>query len=42
MQRIVVDRFRRRGDAEGCLQVLQQEHPTRTYVIIFDPADPTL
>jgi len=39
MQRIVIDRFRRRGDAEGHLQVLQRSHPTRDYVIIFDPPE---
>jgi hypothetical protein len=39
MQRIVIDRFRRRGDAEGHLQVLQRSHPTRNYLIIFDPLD---
>ncbi|KAM3097650.1 hypothetical protein ACKFKF_19685 [Phormidesmis sp. 146-12] len=39
MQRIVVDRFRRRRDVEGHLQVLQRSHPTRTYIIIFDPSE---
>ena len=36
LQRLVIARCRRRGDAEAHLQLLQRMAPA-TYVIVFDP-----
>jgi len=36
MQRVVIERFRRRVDAEGHLQFLQQCIPTATFIVVFD------
>jgi hypothetical protein len=36
MQRAVVQRFRRRNDAEAHLRLLQQMTPAATYAIIFE------
>ncbi len=36
MQRVVLERFRRRVDAEGHLQFLQQRIPTATFIVVFD------
>ena len=38
MQRTVVNRFRRRNDAEAYLKLLRQMMPTATYTIVFDLA----
>ena len=39
MQRIVVARFRNRGQAEEYLRVLQRLSPEAQYILIFDPPD---
>lgn len=39
MQRLVVDRFRKRNDASECLKVLQRLNPMIRYEIIFDPIE---
>ncbi|MEG4352209.1 hypothetical protein QUA74_21030 [Microcoleus sp. LAD1_D3] len=36
MQRLVVARFHRRGDAEGYIQILQRLLPTAQHAIVFD------
>ncbi|MCY7276660.1 MAG: hypothetical protein LH702_23725 [Phormidesmis sp. CAN_BIN44] len=36
MQRVVIERFRRRADADGHLQFLQQRIPTATFIVVFD------
>jgi hypothetical protein len=36
MQRVVIERFRRRADADGHLQFLQQRIPTETFIVVFD------
>lgn len=36
MQRVVIERFRRRVDAEGHLQFLQQRSPTATFIVVSD------
>lgn len=38
MQRTVVARFRRHGDAEAHLRVLRRLSPGVTFMLIFDPA----
>lgn len=40
MQRLVVSRFRRRGNAEEHLKVLKRLSPTFSYQIVFDPLIP--
>lgn len=35
LQRVVVARFRRRGDAEGHLKVLRRLNPEAIYLIVF-------
>jgi predicted house-cleaning noncanonical NTP pyrophosphatase (MazG superfamily) len=37
MQRIVVNRFRRRSDAEECLRVLRRTTPSRNYTLLYYP-----
>jgi predicted house-cleaning noncanonical NTP pyrophosphatase (MazG superfamily) len=37
MQRIVVNRFRRRSDAEECLRILRRSHPRRDYTLLYYP-----
>lgn len=37
MQRIVVNRFRRRSDAEECLRVLRRSSPRRDYTLLYYP-----
>ena len=39
MQRIVVARFRARGQAEEYLRILQRLNPETHYVLVFDPPD---
>ena len=39
MQRIVVARFRHRGQAEEYLRVLQRLSPEANHIIVFDPPD---
>ena len=39
MQRIVVARFRHRGQAEEYLRVLQRLSPEAHHVLVFDPPD---
>ena len=39
MQRIVVARFRDRGQAEEYLRVLQRLIPAANHILIFDPPD---
>lgn len=39
MQRLVVERFRKRNDASECLKVLRRLNPAHQYEIIFDPID---
>ena len=39
MQRIVVARFRNRGQAKDYLRVLQRLSPAANYVFVFDPPD---
>jgi hypothetical protein len=36
---VIVDRFRRRSDAEAYLRVLRQINPDAIYEVIFDRAD---
>ncbi|NJL66353.1 MAG: hypothetical protein HC894_05175, partial [Microcoleus sp. SM1_3_4] len=36
MQRLVVARFHRRGDADGYLQILRRLLPTTKHAIVFD------
>lgn len=36
LQHIIVGRFRRRGDAEGHLRILQRMMPELQFVIVFD------
>ena len=36
MQRVVIERFRRRSDADGHLRFLQQHIPDGTFIVIFD------
>ena len=36
MQRVVIERFHRRADADGHLQFLQQRIPTETFIVVFD------
>ncbi|MBD1887219.1 hypothetical protein [Microcoleus vaginatus] len=36
MQRLVVARFHRRGDAEGYIQILRRLLPTAKHAIVFD------
>ncbi|MEG4632203.1 hypothetical protein QUB56_21850 [Microcoleus sp. AR_TQ3_B6] len=36
MQRLVVARFHRRGDAEGYLQILRRLLPAAKHAIVFD------
>ncbi|NJR60876.1 MAG: hypothetical protein HC769_19850 [Cyanobacteria bacterium CRU_2_1] len=40
-QTVVVDRFRRRSDAEAHLRVLRQINPDAIYEVIFDSAHPS-
>jgi hypothetical protein len=37
MQNAVVNRFRRRSDAEACLRLLSRSMPNRNYVILYAP-----
>jgi len=37
MQRAVVNRFRRRSDAEECLRALRRSSPTRDYTLLYYP-----
>lgn len=37
-QTVIVDRFRRRNDAEAHLRILRQINPDALYEIIFDSA----
>jgi predicted house-cleaning noncanonical NTP pyrophosphatase (MazG superfamily) len=37
MQRVVVNRFRRRSDAEECLRVLRRTSPNRNYDLLYYP-----
>lgn len=37
MQRVVVNRFRRRSDAEECLRVLRRISPGRDYALLYYP-----
>lgn len=37
MQRVIVNRFRRRSEAEEYLRVLRWSSPTRDYTILYDP-----
>ena len=37
MQRIVVERFRSRSDADGHAQALRQLFPDALFVVVFDP-----
>lgn len=39
MQRLVVNRFRRRSHAEESLKILQRVSPEHAYQIIFDPPE---
>ncbi|NJR67148.1 MAG: hypothetical protein HC772_20460 [Leptolyngbyaceae cyanobacterium CRU_2_3] len=39
MQRIVVARFRYRGQAEEYLHVLRRLNPTAHHILVFDPPD---
>lgn len=39
LQRMLVQRFRRRGDAEAYLKMLQSLLPDTPHIIIFDPSD---
>ena len=36
MQRVVIERFRRRSDADGHLRFLQQHIPDGTFIVVFD------
>lgn len=36
MRRVIVGRFRKRSDAEGHLQLLQQQIPDSRFVVMFD------
>ncbi len=38
MQRIVIERFHRRSDADGHLHFLQQHIPDGTFIVVFDVA----
>ncbi|WP_416674114.1 hypothetical protein [Egbenema bharatensis] len=38
MQRVVVNRFRRRGDAENYLHILRRYTPDGNFIIVFDPS----
>ena len=37
MQRLVVSRFRQRGEAESHLKILRRLTPDSTYLLLFDP-----
>lgn len=37
MERAIVARFRRRGNAEEHLKILRRMLPSTTYIILFDP-----
>lgn len=39
MQNLIVNRFRRRSDAEGCLRLLQQTGPDKSYTIMYIPLE---
>ncbi len=36
MQRVVIERFHRRADADGHLQFLQQRIPAEIFIVVFD------
>ncbi|MBD2001386.1 hypothetical protein H6G00_33135 [Leptolyngbya sp. FACHB-541] len=36
LRRVVVGRFHKRSDAEGHLQLLQQQMPNSKFVVMFD------
>lgn len=38
-QRIVVDRYHRRSDADGHLKILQQKVPDAEFELVFDVSD---
>ncbi|GAB4364811.1 MAG: hypothetical protein Kow00121_00810 [Elainellaceae cyanobacterium] len=37
LQRVVVNRFRRRGDAENYANLLRRYTPDGNFIIVFDP-----
>jgi hypothetical protein len=39
LRRVIIGRFRRRGDAEGHLQALQRLMPDAEMIVIFDVED---
>jgi hypothetical protein len=39
LQKIVVDRYHHRSDAEGHLQVLRQNVPEAKFEVVFDVSD---
>lgn len=39
MQNVVVNRFRRRSDAEDCLSLLQRAKPAKDYTIMYAPPE---
>ena len=39
MQNLVVNRFRRRSDAEECLRLLRHSMPGRNYTIVYAPLE---
>ena len=42
MQNIVVNRFRRRSDAEECLRLLRRTKPNKRYTIMYIPSENTM
>ncbi|MBW4660397.1 MAG: hypothetical protein KME15_17120 [Drouetiella hepatica Uher 2000/2452] len=41
-QRVVVNRFRRRGDAENYIHLLRRHTPDGNFIIVFDPPSESL
>lgn len=39
LQRVLIQRFHRRGNAEAYLEALKQLLPDTPHIIVFDPSD---